>query len=114
MPGWLAALRLMDGDGDGRVSAAEHAAAAKRMFTGMDRDGDGRVTVEEMAAARGKLSDQLTDTEQALRKVDGNGDGVLDGDEHSKSTRVQFDLVDRDHNGYMSAQELQATDRAAR
>jgi Ca2+-binding EF-hand superfamily protein len=41
-------FRKMDTDGDGRVTAAEHAAGAQQMFTMMDSNGDGGVTMEEM------------------------------------------------------------------
>lgn len=39
----------MDLDGDGVVTAAEHAAGARALFEHMDADHDGRVTREEMA-----------------------------------------------------------------
>lgn len=40
----------MDGDGDGRVSAAEHAAAAQAMFDKADADHDGSLSAGEMQA----------------------------------------------------------------
>ena len=39
----------MDLDGDGVVTAAEHAAGARALFEHMDADHDGQVTREEMA-----------------------------------------------------------------
>jgi len=39
----------MDLDGDGVVTAAEHAAGARALFEHMDADHDGRVTRAEMA-----------------------------------------------------------------
>ncbi|WP_220340772.1 hypothetical protein [Lysobacter soli] len=39
----------MDLDGDGVVTAAEHAAGARALFEHMDADHDGRVTRREMA-----------------------------------------------------------------
>jgi len=39
----------MDLDGDGVVTAAEHAAGARALFDHMDTNHDGRVTREEMA-----------------------------------------------------------------
>lgn len=41
-------FRKMDANNDGRVTAAEHAAAAQKMFAMMDADRDGAVTMEEM------------------------------------------------------------------
>lgn len=43
-------FRMMDTDGDGRISASEHAAGAQRMFMMMDTDSDGAITMEEMKA----------------------------------------------------------------
>ena len=45
-----AGMAMMDADGDGAVTAAEHAAGAQAMFTKADADGDGRLTHEEMMA----------------------------------------------------------------
>lgn len=46
---WLA---RMDRDGDGRVSAAEHAASTQALFEEADTDNDGNLSVAEMAAHR--------------------------------------------------------------
>ena len=44
-------MAMMDPDGDGRVSAAEHAAGAQAMFEKADADKDGSLSHEEMMAA---------------------------------------------------------------
>lgn len=41
-------FRKMDANNDGRITAAEHAAAAQEMFRKLDANGDGAVTMEEM------------------------------------------------------------------
>lgn len=46
-------LRLLDADGDGKVSKAEALTAAERRFDRADANGDGFVTPEEARAARG-------------------------------------------------------------
>ena len=46
----------MDADGNGRVTADEHAAAAKRMFEAMDADHDHKVTAAEMDAAQKQVT----------------------------------------------------------
>ena len=43
-------MAMMDADGDGAVTAAEHAAVAQAMFTKADANADGRLTHEEMMA----------------------------------------------------------------
>jgi hypothetical protein len=41
-------MKMMDADGDGTLTADEHAAGAKKMFTKMDADRDGALTAQEM------------------------------------------------------------------
>ncbi|TAK39076.1 MAG: hypothetical protein EPO30_06090 [Lysobacteraceae bacterium] len=48
-------MKMMDPDGDGRITAAEHAAAAKAMFEKADADKDGSLTHEEMMAAHASM-----------------------------------------------------------
>lgn len=43
-------FQKMDTNGDGVVTADEHAAMAAQRFTKMDADGDGKVTRDEMKA----------------------------------------------------------------
>lgn len=47
-------IKEIDTDGDGRISAAEHAAGSAKMFTRMDADSDGKVTQAEMQAGHDK------------------------------------------------------------
>jgi hypothetical protein len=42
---------MMDTNGDGKISRAEHAAGAKQMFAQCDANRDGIVTAAEMDAA---------------------------------------------------------------
>jgi hypothetical protein len=48
-------LGMMDSNGDGQVSAAEHAAAAQAMFDKADANHDGNLTADEMMAAHGDM-----------------------------------------------------------
>ena len=43
-------IKVVDQDGDGILTAAEHAHASRTMFDKMDANHDGALTVEEMAA----------------------------------------------------------------
>jgi len=43
-------FKMMDSNGDGQISAEEHAAAAAKRFARMDSNGDGMVTKAEMKA----------------------------------------------------------------
>lgn len=102
-------MRLLDRNGDGRISQQEHAAGASRTFDAMDADGDGTVTAAEMdATRRGLYGADRTAAAGEIATVDGNGDGVLTAAEHTTATRVMFDRIDADRDGALTAQELEA------
>jgi hypothetical protein len=48
-------IKVIDGDGDGALTAAEHAAGSRMMFERMDVDRDGFVTAAELAAGHAKM-----------------------------------------------------------
>ncbi len=41
-------FQQLDSDGDGAISAEEHAAGSAKRFAAMDANGDGKVTADEM------------------------------------------------------------------
>jgi hypothetical protein len=45
-------IKMVDADGDGNLTAAEHAAGARNMFAKMDADRDGALTLAELDAGR--------------------------------------------------------------
>lgn len=101
-------LQMLDADGDGRISRDEHLSRVHRMFDRMDSDRDGYVSVEEMDVVRGELHGEgRTPSQTELSKVDGDGDNKLSQEEHSKSTQVEFERMDRDHDGYLTVTELE-------
>ena len=62
-------FKLMDANGDGQVTRAEHNAAARKMFTEADANRDGTLTAAEMdamAVAKGEkvAKDDLTAAEK--------------------------------------------------
>jgi Ca2+-binding EF-hand superfamily protein len=60
-------MQMMDKNGDGKVSAAEHADGVKAMFTKMDANKDGQVTAAEMDA----MHDSMKDKGHATARTDG-------------------------------------------
>jgi Ca2+-binding EF-hand superfamily protein len=50
-----AKIKVVDGDGDGVLTAAEHQAGAATMFQSMDVVRDGKLSRAEMASARAKM-----------------------------------------------------------
>lgn len=103
----------MDTNGDGKISPDEHAAAATRMFDKMDTNKDGKVTAAEMTAAHqqiaGKKAEkgELSATDK-IKKFDTNGDGVLTADEFDAAAHLMFEIMDTDHDSYLTSTELKA------
>jgi Ca2+-binding EF-hand superfamily protein len=53
-------IKVVDSNGDGILTAEEHTAAAKSMFTKMDTDRDGFLTKDELAAGHDKMMREHT------------------------------------------------------
>jgi Ca2+-binding EF-hand superfamily protein len=78
-------LRLMDSNGDGRISEAEYVAYMSRSFSRMDSNGDGVLESGELPGGHGRPI-SLRDFQDNLRR--------------------QFHRLDRNHDGYLNAREL--------
>jgi Ca2+-binding EF-hand superfamily protein len=48
-------IKVIDADGDGKLTAAEHVSGSQMMFERMDADRDGFLTAAEIAAGHAKL-----------------------------------------------------------
>jgi Ca2+-binding EF-hand superfamily protein len=48
-------IKVIDADGDGVLTAEEHAAGSRKMFATMDTDKDGFVSKQELAAGHAKM-----------------------------------------------------------
>ena len=48
-------IKVIDADGDGVLTAEEHAAGSRKMFAMMDTDKDGFVSKQELAAGHAKM-----------------------------------------------------------
>lgn len=106
-----AKFKSMDTNGDGKISAEEHAAAAQKMFDSMDANKDGRVTAEEMTAAHekkmGKKAGKSTmSSAEKIKEMDTDGDGVLTSTEHANGSKVMFEKMDTDKDGFLSKTEF--------
>ena len=112
-----------------RGISPEEAEAITAEFHGLDRDGNGEVSVDELEAVlrsmRVKLLVSETEIKQTMRKIDSNGDGVIQLSElngvlekyDTKGTvykalnmrseiRREFKKYDSDGSGYISKDEL--------
>lgn len=109
----LAGFKAMDANGDGKVIAQEHAAAARKMFEAMDADRDGKVTAAEMDAAQarmgaGKGNGGGMSSAEKIRAIDTNGDGILTAEEHAAGSRKMFEAMDTNKDGVLTQAELDA------
>lgn len=108
----------MDTDGNGKVSAAEHAAAAKAMFERMDVDKDGSVTAAEMDAGHatmkkdGQATDSPMSSADKIKAIDADGDGRISAAEHEAGSRTMFAKMDSDMDGSLTAAEMEAGHKA--
>lgn len=106
-------LKMMDTDKDGRLSAAEHAMGAQKMFQKMDADRDGRVTADEMDARHKDMpsshsSKPMKSSAEKIKMIDADGDGAISAEEHEKGSQKMFGKMDKDQDGKLSQAEIQA------
>ena len=107
-PGKDDKFKMMDTDGNGSISSAEHAAGVTKMFTDMDADKDGFVTATEMDArhaAKGDKAMKMSSTDK-IGKMDTDGDGKLSAAEHDAGAAKMFTDMDGDKDGSLSKAEM--------
>jgi Ca2+-binding EF-hand superfamily protein len=127
-------FQLLDDDRDGRLSVRELRTAWARLSVLEPPGPDGRVEAVTKAAIQptallvlGRPADRFAPVIDAtrpaaparqagplwFRKLDRNGDGDVSRAEFV-GTRAEFDAIDADHDGLISAPEAEAFDAAAR
>jgi Ca2+-binding EF-hand superfamily protein len=104
-------FKSMDKNGDGKISADEHAAGAKRMFDTMDANQDGQVSPAEMDAAHERITGRKVapgdmSAADKIKVIDGNSDGVLAANEHAAGSKKMFEEMDTNRDGFVTLGEL--------
>jgi hypothetical protein len=106
---------MMDTDKDGKVTAAEHSAGAKSMFTQMDTNGDGKVTATEMDAFHAAKKDSWGDEKgskktsaEKIKAIDTDGDGAISAEEHATGSNAMFSRLDTNQDGSLTETEIKA------
>jgi Ca2+-binding EF-hand superfamily protein len=114
-PGGDKHFKMMDANGDGKISRAEHAAGAKQMFSQCDANRDGIVTATEMqaaATAQGEKPGKHDKTAaEKIKEIDQNADGQLTVAEHEAGTEKMFGKMDKDGDGFLSKAECDAAEK---
>ncbi|KAL5217663.1 hypothetical protein ABZP36_018347 [Zizania latifolia] len=100
---------------------AEQIAQLKEAFNLFDKDGDGVITSKELGTVLSSLGQNHTEAElqDMIKDVDADGNGVIDFHEFlnlmahkmpdadsEDALREAFNLIDKDRNGYICADEL--------
>lgn len=127
-------MAMMDSDGDGAISAQEHAAHAKAMFDSLDADHDASVTAAEFAAGHhammktghgkhhgpampgmpgmpagmGAGMGAGMSAADRIKRLDGDGDGKVSAAEHAAGAQAMFADADSDKDGALSSAERAA------
>jgi hypothetical protein len=110
-------MKMMDTNGDNKLSAEEHATGAREMFAKMDGDKDGKVTATEMETARAQMMGDKADEKskkhgmsaaEKIAVIDTNKDGSLSAEEQANGARQMFAAMDTDKDGSLTRAELKS------
>lgn len=105
------AFAALDRDGDGKVSAVEHAEGAKARFDALDADHNYHLSAAEMERATGTdatMVDQLAAGMAATtaNASDDNDNGEISPEESRAQAEAEFLARDADRDGGLSLEEM--------
>lgn len=118
-------FKLMDANGDSRVTREEYTSGMKTEFTRLDTNNDGIITATELAARqeqkkknplkfwdKGEKEQALSPTGK-LGAADENSDGRITRAEYEAQAETMFTALDTDKDGSLTAKEVEAGDKTA-
>lgn len=97
----------LDKDGDGKVAVSEIDQKHRDFIAKADADRDGFITDAEMASLRDAKKAEW----KAKRFPDTNKDGAVDRNEFEAAARARFDDLDKNSDGRLSEEEMDAGHR---
>jgi Ca2+-binding EF-hand superfamily protein len=104
-------FKRMDADGNGKVTAVEHAQFAENKFKQSDTNYDGQVSAAECNAAEAAYHKKDRFDEKAtaahIRLVDTDGNGQISSSENSMFARNAFAKADKNGDQVLSEDEVE-------
>ncbi|HTT99917.1 MAG TPA: hypothetical protein VMF58_17845 [Rhizomicrobium sp.] len=99
-------LTKYDANNDGTITRAEMEAGLKKEFDAADTNHDGKLDADEVAAVNAQRWNDDKSTASTI--VDWNQDGFVDFNEFASTARSLFADIDRNGDGQLTPDELQA------
>jgi len=99
-------LKKMDTDGDGKISSVEFQAAAAARFNAIDTQGTGKITAEQIANSKFAKDRDEKFAEHEVKKIGSNG--VITKDQYLAAAQSRFAKLDKNGDGYITADEMPA------
>jgi Ca2+-binding EF-hand superfamily protein len=96
--GMMPSLDQADADNNGEITLDEFTKVATERFTSADTDKNGQLTVAEVSAEIQKMRTERMAT-RLIKRLDGNGDGVLTAEEAQSAQKKMFALLDKNDDG---------------
>ena len=108
------AFKRMDSDGNGKVTAVEHAAFAETMFKQSDTNYDGQLSSAECTAAQAAHGKKVKKdaTSNHIRLVDSDGSGQISVAENQSYAKSSFARADKNADGVLSEDEVEDAHKA--
>jgi len=104
--GRSARFERIDTNHDGVVTIDEYAAAARRIYADLDAQHNGKVTAAEIAGSARAQERAVRVAGRIVRRLDGNGDGMVSQDEFLAAAKTRFARLDKNGDGFIDATEV--------